>query len=367
MSTKERSDSQKTLIELNEEMENYFKCTIIPQLFVDANLILRRFTPPAMKQFNFKSTDVDRPIEEIVDNIKYSTIIEDIKEGISTGEILEKEIQTTDLSWYQLNVLPYIIQKEKKTNGVIITFIDITKRIKALAEAEKLNQNLIKLNADHDTFIYTISHDLKGPLQNIEGLNSILMEAIEMGNGNDIKAYGDMLNMSVRNMRKIIDELTDITKVKGDFTEETELVNLMEVMEEVELTLKNQIFNTRAKVVKNFEENEINFSRKNIRSILYNLLSNAIKYKAPDRIPEITITTKILHGSFLISFSDNGLGIPDDQKDSIFEQFSRVEKGVEGMGIGLYIVKRIIVNNKGKITVETKLDKGTEFKIYLNA
>ena len=98
MSTKENSDSQKTLIELNEEMENYFKSTIIPQLFVDANLVLRRFTPPAMKQFNFKNTDVDRPIEEIVDNIKYSTIIDDIKEVIETGELLEKEIQTTDQS-----------------------------------------------------------------------------------------------------------------------------------------------------------------------------------------------------------------------------------------------------------------------------
>src|SRR4051812_38807101 len=122
MATQEKSDSTKTLIELNDEMENYFKSTIIPQLFVDADLVLRKFTPPAMKQFNIKKTDVDRPIEEIVDNIRYSTIIEDIKEVIKTGEILEKEIQTTDLSWFQLNTLPYIIQKEKKTNGVIITF-----------------------------------------------------------------------------------------------------------------------------------------------------------------------------------------------------------------------------------------------------
>ena len=346
MSTKEKSDSTKTLIELNEEMENYFKCTIIPQLFVDANLVLRRFTPPAMKQFDFKSTDVDRPIEEIVDNIKYSTIIEDIKQVINTGDILEKEIQTTDLSWYQLNILPYIIQKERKTNGVIVTFIDITKRIKALAEAEKLNQNLIKLNADHATFIYSISHDLKGPLQNIEGLNSELIEAIENKKGEDIKVFADMLNLCVKNMRTIIDELTDITKVKGDFSEETELLNLSEVMEEVELTLKSQISSSKAKVFKNFAVDEINFSRKNIRSILYNLLSNAIKYKSPHRDPEINITTKKIKDSLVISFADNGIGIPDDQKDSIFEQFARIEKGVEGMGIGLYIVKRIIVNNK---------------------
>ncbi len=89
--------------------------------------------------------------------------MDDIKGVIARNNILEKEIQTTDNRWYQMNILPYIIQKENKTNGVIITFIDITNRIKTLTEIQKLN-------ADHDTFIYSVSHDLKAPLANIEGL-----------------------------------------------------------------------------------------------------------------------------------------------------------------------------------------------------
>lgn len=76
---------------------------------------------------------------------------------LATGKILEKEIQTTDLRWYQMNILPYIIRKENKTDGVIITFVDITSRIQDLKEQEKLI-------AEHELLFDTIVHDIKNPL-----------------------------------------------------------------------------------------------------------------------------------------------------------------------------------------------------------
>lgn len=361
----EKTEDIETLIELNEDLENYFHSTVIPQLFVDANLILRKFTPPAMKAFNLKKTDIDRHIEQIGDNIRYSTLIEDIKKVIETNEIIEKEIQTTDYRWYQLDILPYIVQKEKKTNGVIITFIDITKRIRALNEMAKLNHNLIKLNADHETFIYSVSHNLKGPMQNIDGLNSGLMEAVQSGIAEEIKTYVDMLNSSINSMRRIIEELTDISKIKGNFIEEAEQIHLEDIMEEVELTLKEKIHKSYALITRNFVKQEINFSRKNFRSIIYNLLSNAIKYTSSERKPEITIKTEMSGEFLLISVKDNGIGIAEDKKELIFSQFARVNKEVEGTGIGLYIVKRIVDNNGGKIIVDSVVGKGSEFKIYL--
>ena len=89
-----------TLIELNEELENYFGNTIISQLFVDAKLVLRKFTPPAMKQFKLKQENLGRPLSEVVDNFRFPTITENIQEVIESGEILEKEIQTTDMKWF---------------------------------------------------------------------------------------------------------------------------------------------------------------------------------------------------------------------------------------------------------------------------
>src|SRR5690554_1167286 len=117
----EKSKKQriKDLIKLNDELENYFKNTIIPQLFVDADLILRKFTPPAMKQFNFTQNDLGKSFKNLLDNIRYSTIIEDVNDVIRSGEIMEKEVQTIDGRWYQMNIIPYRVEKENRTNGVI--------------------------------------------------------------------------------------------------------------------------------------------------------------------------------------------------------------------------------------------------------
>ncbi|RVT97221.1 hypothetical protein EOD41_19660 [Mucilaginibacter limnophilus] len=119
-----------TITELNELLENYFRNTIIPQLFVDANLVLRKFTPPAMRQFKLKDSDIGRPIEDIIDNFRFPTFVENIHQVIATGEILEKEVQTLDKSWFQMNILPYVMRANYRTNGVIITFVDITARIR---------------------------------------------------------------------------------------------------------------------------------------------------------------------------------------------------------------------------------------------
>ena len=113
-------DQLQNLIVINDELENYFRNTIIPQLFIDSHLHLRKFTPPAMKQFNLSSGDVGKYIGDITDNIRYPNIIENIETVIASGQILEKEIQTTDLRWYQMNIIPYVVVKTKQTNGVII-------------------------------------------------------------------------------------------------------------------------------------------------------------------------------------------------------------------------------------------------------
>ncbi len=94
------------LTEHNTELENYFRNIIIPQLLVDGELKLRKFTPPAMKQFNISASDIGRPIDDIKENFRFPALIENIEHVIESNEMVEKEIQTTDLRWYQMNILP---------------------------------------------------------------------------------------------------------------------------------------------------------------------------------------------------------------------------------------------------------------------
>src|SRR5690554_1369634 len=362
--TTNKKQQIKDLIELNTELENYFKNTIIPQLFVDANLILRKFTPPAMKQFNFSPEDLGQPFEDLVDNIRYSVIVDDVNEVIATGEILEKEIQTTDYRWFQMNIIPYLVEKQNRTNGVIITFVDITDRIKTLRELEKLN-------ASHETFIYSVSHDLKAPLANIEGLVKYLLESSNVlldkfgQNNEEQQSIAKLLEKSVEYMRDIINELSEITKIENHYKEEAEAVRLEKIIDEVRLILNEKIVNDRVKIELDIKEPEIQFPRKSIRSIIFNLLSNAIKYRSPDRKPEVRIKSEGVDGHIQISVEDNGLGIAKDKIDLLFMPYSRLEKKVEGTGIGLYLVKKLVENEGGKIEVESKLGEGSVFTVRL--
>ena len=114
-----------------------------------------------------------------------------------------------------------------------------------------------------------------------------------------------------------------------------------------------------------FQVPEIPFSKKNLRSILFNLLSNAVKYRSPDRDLEIAIRTEQSEHFIILSIQDNGLGLDPNNINDIFLKFNRKHDHVEGTGIGLYLIERIITNAGGKIEVESELGKGSVFRVYL--
>ena len=352
-----KSDQISALIELNEELENYFRNTIIPQLFVDAHYILRKFTPPAMRQFNLKLQDVGRPIADVSENFRFPTIIENIRHVIETGELLEKEIQTTDFRWYQMNILPYIIQKEKKTNGMIITFVEITMRIRDLKEQEKLI-------AEHEILLDTISHDIKTPLTSL-GLTIGLLKRLPEKGMEHFPILLEKVENSLVKMRHLIEELTDSRQREHRYKAVEELLDFEHIIEDVRLTLAQQIKDSSARISTEIGFSEIIFVRRKLRSIVYNLVNNAIKYCSPDRIPVIKVTTK-KSGDFMeITVTDNGMGISPADQDKIFSKYQRVSQDGEGSGIGLYLVKEIVLASGGRIGVESKLGIGSQFSVYL--
>lgn len=346
-----------TLIELNDELENYFRNTIIPQLFVDSHHILRKFTPPAMKQFNLSMGDIGRPIEDIKENFRFPTIIDNIQHVIKTSEVLEKEIQTTDLRWYQMNILPYVVQKENKTNGVIITFVEITMRIKDLKEQEKLI-------AEHEILLDTISHDIKTPLTSLGLTIEILRRLPEKG----MEKFPILLQKvenSLIKMQQIIHDLTDARREEHRYKAVEELLNFEHILEDVRLTLAPQIKESGAVIKSDVQFSEIVYARRKLRSIIYNLVNNAIKYKSPDRKPQIFIKTEKQDNFMVISITDNGVGIAEKDYETIFTKYQRATDSVEGTGIGLYLVKEIVKISGGEIIVESELDKGSTFKVFL--
>lgn len=237
-----------------------------------------------------------------------------------------------------------------------------------IAEEELLikNKELQKVNADLDSFIYTASHDLKSPIANIEGLIAILHKKLEGSMDSSSVKVIEMIEKSIAKFKSTIFDLTEISKVQKNVDEQIEEVVFEEVLADVKADLQEMINETEVFIKEDLQVNTILYARRNLRSILYNLLSNAIKYCSPERAPFVLIRVYRENEFIVLSVQDNGLGLSRTQQTKIFDMFKRVHSHVEGTGVGLYIVKRIVENSGGYIEVESQVDQGTTFTIYFS-
>ncbi|WP_033316937.1 sensor histidine kinase [Pontibacter roseus] len=234
-------------------------------------------------------------------------------------------------------------------------------------ELQDKNRALASANFDLDSFVYTASHDLKSPVSNIEGLIEALSEAVtkEELDRDEINQIAGYMKSSLKRFATTINDLTtivEIDKTSGD--EAPEPIDIYEMVETVKQDLDNLLVESDAQIKVISEERLFTgFSRKNFKSILNNLFSNAIKYRSPDRPPLVIVKLEKVADKTHLLIEDNGLGIPSDKQESVFTMFKRFHDHVEGSGIGLYIVKRMVDNVKGKIHVNSTLNQGTTFTI----
>jgi two-component system CheB/CheR fusion protein len=327
----------KELQEVNDDLNNYFRSNINGQLFVNSDLLLMKFSPGTVKQINLLPTDIGRPLSNISTNIKFETIENDIKQVIAEGGIITKEIETDNGKWYQIMTMPYI-HTENKSDGAIITFNEITELKKAQLELDKKNESLLRINADLDNFVHTASHDLLGPLGNIEMSIGIMNEI--KGVNPEQEKFFTIINTSVKKFRTLINDIANIAKIESDMIT-MEMVDVEEILNNIEWSLDDKIKASNAVIIRHLEVTQVKFSKKNFRSIMYNLISNSIKFKA-DEPPVINIHTSINRNNVVLEVQDNGIGIHKEDVKKIFDMYGRINYDVEGHGIGLYLAKKIV-------------------------
>lgn len=347
----------KELIGKNNDLENYFRNSNIQQLFFDNDLILRKFTPAAMKQFKLDEGDIGRSIYELKNNLRFPSFIKNINWVLATSNILEKEIQTMDLCWYQMNIIPNLKEEDYQPNGVIITFIDITHRVKDLKEQEKII-------AEYETLLDTISHDIRNRLTGML-LSVEMLKDSDFEDKEEIKCFSETIENGINKIKIIINELFDSRDQKRKYEAVDELLNIENILEDVKFALINEIFKANATISCEVNTSEIVFPRRHLRSIIYNLVSNALKFRSSDRVPEVIIKTYREDNFLVISVRDNGIGIDPSNLEDIFSKYFRIEDSVEGSGVGLHLVKTLVTRAGGKVAVNSQLGVGTEFKIYL--
>lgn len=257
---------------------------------------------------------------------------------------------------------------EGRIIGWFGTSTDIHEQKGHREELERKNEELYKLNASLDELLFTAFQNLESPVIRMEGLIDLLREvaSAEISANPDFQSVTGLLRESIALFRHTLLDLSD-QEIERAASKDVEEVDLQNLIEEIRLGLWQEISASRAMFrVDTVACPAFRFSRKNLRSIIFNLVSNALKYRSPERPPLIRITAACnTDNSLMLTIKDNGIGIDERDQVKIFSMFKRLHQHVEGAGLGLYIMRRIVDVAGGRIEVESELGKGSTFRVIL--
>lgn len=270
------------------------------------------------------------------------------------------DLPNGEREWYDVKWVA-VTNKQKEIVGIILTFKNITEKKNRESERENMTADLAQRNMDLEQFTYIVSHNLRAPVANIQGLASLLtdLEPDVAGSNDTLEA----LAISVNNLDKVILDLNQILQVRSQVNDKIELVSLTELMSEIKTGISQMIEKNHVTISVNFNAvDELYILKSYLYSILQNLVVNSIKYRRHEVNPHIIVSSKITGNRIMISVKDNGKGIDLDKNGvHLFGLYKRFDWSVEGKGVGLFMVKMQIESLGGAITANSKLNVGTEF------
>ena len=235
--------------------------------------------------------------------------------------------------------------------------------------AKKLEEEKKKVRFQ---FLSVLSHELKAPLNAVEGYLRVIDDKVA---GNDINSYDKMLKRSldrIGGMRKLIFDLLDLTRIEsGQKVRQIAKINLVDdVIKSIETN--GPIANNKHVTVELHSPDniQINGDDSELEIMFNNLISNSIKYNEDNGRVDITLTREE-DDTIKIAIADTGIGMKPEEKERLFGEFVRFKnektKNIEGSGLGLSILQKLVSLYDGEISVESEYGVGTTFNITLKS
>lgn len=286
--------------------------------------------------------------------IKNELILETVLHNMSSehSTVIQKNIKK-DLI-YKIKIDPVHFEDTDAVIGFIINIENITEYVKL--------ENMRK------EFVANVSHELKTPITSIQGF----VETLKMTDNLDEDTKNRFLTIienETTRLTRLIDDILLLSTIENKKKKKVEKVDLFEVFEEVNEVINYIAKKKNIKVKYDFENKDIDLWEYSgyIRQILLNIISNAVKYTGENG--KVSVKQYIKSERVFIEVKDNGIGIPQEDIDRIFERFYRVDKArsrsVGGTGLGLAITKHMVKALNGNIKVESELGTGSKFTIEL--
>ncbi len=281
-------------------------------------------------------------------------------------EIRVLGVDKTNYKWIKIKGIPVNIQADNSI-GMIGSCVDITDMKKTEVRITTALEKEKELNNIKSMFISTVSHEYKSPLTSIMTSIYLIEKSIEKNDFTNINKYIKLVTQSVHFMNSLLDDVLTMARSEaGKIDLYPEVLNLpvfiSDVIEEVRAYNNDNdriIFNDYSKMEKFI------FDKKALKQILINLLTNAIKYSLDNSPVEFTLNYS--ENKLYLIIKDYGIGVPEKEMNKLFEPFHRAENigKISGTGLGLSIVKKIVDHINGEIKVESQIDSGTTFEVWI--
>lgn len=244
------------------------------------------------------------------------------------------------------------IDSDGNVHGIVILAFDITDQV----NAEKHRQE----------FTANVSHELKTPLQSIIGSAELMENGIVKQE--DVPRFVGHIRKEASRLVYLIDDIIRLSQLDEGAEMPHEDVSLRILSEEICETLADVAKLKDISLEVSGDDGVVNGVRRLLYEAIYNLCDNAIKYNNPGGYVKVLVAEQ--HGAVRISVSDNGIGIAPEHQEKVFERFYRVDKSHSkqsgGTGLGLSIVKHAVQYHRGKITIESELNKGSTISVLFD-
>ncbi|MBP7146876.1 MAG: PAS domain S-box protein [Acidobacteria bacterium] len=248
---------------------------------------------------------------------------------------------------------------------VLLALEDVTHRKQAEQELLRTVQNLARLNRELEQFAYIASHDLQEPIRNI----SAFLQRLVMRCGDQLDAqareYVGFAIQGAKRMSELVSSLLEYSRVQRQEVRR-DAVSLDEVVRAALGNLEQSVADRGARV--GWDALPVvrgDFTQ--LVQVLQNLIANGLKFQSAGRAPEIRVEAVARGDDWVVSVDDNGIGVPPDQAERIFQVFQRLHTQEEypGTGIGLSICRKIVERHGGRVWVEPRAGGGSSFRFTL--
>lgn len=221
---------------------------------------------------------------------------------------------------------------------------------------------LMRKTKELEAFTYSIAHDLKGPLREIEGFSSLLEKRFQEAGDPQVQHHIDVIRRSALRLTHMIDALLKYSRLEQQDLPRTRF-NVLEMIDSLLVDRQNQFTGIPPQITVNLPFADLFGEPVSIRQALVNLLDNALKFSRNSPAPTIHIGGQQTTNERMLWIQDNGIGFDADQREKLFGLFERLHNAqdYEGTGVGLAIVKMVVEKHGGRVWAESSPGKGSTF------